>query len=130
MGDIEVNVGNSSGYKGAMFDFNPYNVASGEYDRIERFEIAAKEKLFPIGSMGQAIAYVGNKKNIYFGDWNTFFGMVKILKIICIDYLYQTANLFKFFRLCILLFMFSNLSYPNICMKCNTRSHSSDMLSV
>lgn len=73
LGGIEVNVGNSNGYKGAMFDFNPYNAASGEYDRIERFEISVGEKLYPIGSMGQAIAYVGDKQNIYFGDWRTFY---------------------------------------------------------
>lgn len=73
LGGIEVNVGNCNGYEGAIFDFNPYNAASGEYDRIERFEILAGEKLYPIGSMGQAIAYVGDKQNIYFGDWKTFY---------------------------------------------------------
>jgi hypothetical protein len=83
LGGIEINAGSSNGYKGAMFDFNPYNAASREYDRINRFQIAAGEKLFPIGSMNQAIAYVGNKKNIYYGDWKTFFWNGKNLE----DYL-------------------------------------------
>jgi len=83
LGEVEINVGNGDGYKGAMFDFNPYNAASGEYDRMERFEIASGEKLYPIGSMGQAIVYVGNKQNIYFGDWKTFFWHGKNLE----DYL-------------------------------------------
>ncbi|WP_207641810.1 SUKH-3 domain-containing protein [Ruminiclostridium cellobioparum] len=83
LGDIKVNVGNNKGYKGAMFDFNPYNAASGEYDRIEAFQVAAGDKLFPIGSMCDAIVYVGQKKNIYFGDWSTFFWHGKNLE----DYL-------------------------------------------
>lgn len=71
-------MGNNKGYKGAMFDFNPYNAASGEYDRIEAFQVAAGDKLFPIGSMCDAIVYVGQKKIYILEIGVHFFGMVKI----------------------------------------------------
>ena len=93
-GGIEINVSNSNGYMGAQFDFNPFNVASGEFDRIDGFENLAKEKLFPIGSMVQSIACVGQSKNIYFGDWRNFFWNGKDIE----DYLALIANLLRLIK--------------------------------
>ena len=51
LGGLTFNVKDDCNHKGAQFDFNPYFAANGEFDRLEDFELLAKEGLFPIGSM-------------------------------------------------------------------------------
>lgn len=56
-------------YVGATLDFNPFDSASGEYDRLDEFEKASNDKLFPIGSLQDYIVYAGFTQKIYLGDW-------------------------------------------------------------
>lgn len=46
----------------ATFDFNPYDSSSGEYDRVEEFELASKDKIFSIESLQDYIVYAGETK--------------------------------------------------------------------
>lgn len=46
LGNISVREKGTRRYNGATFDFNPFNAASGEYDRLEEFEQASGDKLF------------------------------------------------------------------------------------
>lgn len=69
LGNIEVWERSDGKHSGATFHFNPYYAASGEYDRIEEFEKASGDKLFPIGELQQMIMYAGKSKRIYLGDW-------------------------------------------------------------
>ena len=73
LGGLTFNVKDDCNHKGAQFDFNPYFVANGEFDRLEDFELLAKEGLFPIGSMCAAIVYAGRSKNIYWGSMNRLY---------------------------------------------------------
>ena len=70
LGNIYVWEQNVGTYVGATFDFNPYNSASGEYDRLEEFELASRDKIFPIGALQDYIVYAGESKKIYLGDWD------------------------------------------------------------
>lgn len=55
-------------------DFNAYDVASGEFDRIEFFENVTNEELFPLGMVyGQWLLYVAKSRKIYMGDMNKVF---------------------------------------------------------
>ena len=69
LGDIYVREQSTEIYVGATFDFNPYNSASGEYDRLEEFELASRDRIFPIGALQDYIVYAGASKKIYLGDW-------------------------------------------------------------
>ncbi|MCM1500278.1 MAG: SUKH-3 domain-containing protein [Clostridium sp.] len=69
LGDIYVGERATKAYEGATFDFNPYYSASGEYDRLEEFEMASGDKLFPIGAFQDYIVYAGQTKRIYLGCW-------------------------------------------------------------
>ena len=69
LGNIYVREQSTEMYVSATFDFNPYNSASGEYDRLDEFELASKDKMFPIGSLQDYIVYAGESKKIYLGDW-------------------------------------------------------------
>lgn len=69
LGDIYVRENSTKMYNSATFDFNPFNAASGEYDRLEEFEQASGDKLFPIGAVQDYIVYAGESKKIYIGDW-------------------------------------------------------------
>lgn len=69
LGDIYVWEPCNEKYEGATFDFNPFNSASGEYDRIEEFELVSDDKIFPIGALQDYIVYAGVSKKIYLGDW-------------------------------------------------------------
>ncbi len=73
LGGLTFNVKDDCNHKGAQFDFNPYFAANGEFDRLEDFELLAKEGLFPIGSMCAAIVYAGRSKNIYWGSMNRLY---------------------------------------------------------
>lgn len=55
-------------------DFNAYSAGSGEFDRLEIFEMLSKEPLFPLGMVfGQWFLYVGESKKVYMGDVNQLF---------------------------------------------------------
>lgn len=69
LGDLYIREQSTEMYVSATFDFNPYNSASGEYDRLEEFELASRDKMFPIGSLQDYIVYAGESKKIYLGDW-------------------------------------------------------------
>ena len=69
LGDIYVREKSTEMYVSTTFDFNPYNSASGEYDRLEEFELASGDELFPIGALQDYIVYAGRSKRIYLGDW-------------------------------------------------------------
>lgn len=69
LGDIYVRERATKEYSAATFDFNPYYSASGEYDRLEEFETASGDKLFPIGAYQDYIVYAGQTKRIYLGCW-------------------------------------------------------------
>lgn len=73
LGNLSFDLKDDGKHRGAQFDFNPYYAASGEFDRLEHFELLAKESLFPIGSMCAAIVYAGKSKNIYFGSMNSLY---------------------------------------------------------
>jgi hypothetical protein len=73
LGGISVSEKKYDKYSGATFDFNAYNAGIGEFDRLEEFETATKEKLFPIGRMCDSIVYAGESGKIYFGDWAELF---------------------------------------------------------
>ena len=73
LGGLTFNVKDDCNHKGAQLDFNPYFAANGEFDRLEDFELLAKEGLFPIGSMCAAIVYAGRSKNIYWGSMNRLY---------------------------------------------------------
>lgn len=69
-GNIYIREKSTEDYVSATFDFNPYNSASGEYDRIEEFEIISNDEIFPIGTVQDYILYAGSSHKIYLGDWN------------------------------------------------------------
>lgn len=69
LGDIYVREQSTEMYVSATFDFNPYNSASGENDRLEEFELASGDEMFPIGALQDYIVYAGRSKRIYLGDW-------------------------------------------------------------
>lgn len=75
LGNIYVREQCTKMYVSTTFDFNPFNSASGEYDRLEEFELASRDKLFPIGALQDYIVYAGASKKIYLGDWE---GLYKI----------------------------------------------------
>lgn len=88
LGDIYVREQSTDHYVSATFDFNPYKSASGEYDRLEEFELASGDKIFPIGAMQDYIVYAGVSKRIYLGDWEGLYIIGKSVE----EYL---ENIFK-----------------------------------
>ena len=68
-GNIEIRENCTDSYNAVTLDFNPYYSASGEFDRIEEFEEACGETIFPIGALQDYIVYAGDSKKIYLGDW-------------------------------------------------------------
>ena len=71
LGGIYVNVDGDNEHMSAQFNFTPI-YASGYFDLLSNFEVAAKEELYPIGEMVQAFAYAGKSKKIYWGAWREF----------------------------------------------------------
>ena len=68
LGDIQMNTGGDKNHWGVQLHFNPVYAGSGEYDRLEIFNAAAKEELFPIGECFAWTVYVGASKKVYVGD--------------------------------------------------------------
>lgn len=48
LGDLQVRVSSDKNHLGVTMHFNPVNAASGEYDRMEIFNQASNEELFPM----------------------------------------------------------------------------------
>ena len=69
LGDLQVRVASNKNYLGVTMHFNPVNAASGEFDRMEIFNQASNEELFPIGECYDWVIYVSNSKRVYLGDW-------------------------------------------------------------
>lgn len=69
LGDLQIRVSSDKTHFGVTMHFNPVRAASGEYDRLEIFNAAANEELFPIGECYDWIVYVGASKKVYLGDW-------------------------------------------------------------
>ena len=69
LGDLQVRVSSDKNHLGGTMHFNPVNAASGEYDRMEIFNQASNEELFPIGECYDWVIYVSDSKKVYLGDW-------------------------------------------------------------
>ena len=69
LGDLQIRTSSDKNHFGVTLHFNPVNAASGEYDRMEIFNAAANEELFPIGECFDWIIFVGPSKKVYLGDW-------------------------------------------------------------
>lgn len=70
LGNIYIRENASDVHNGVTLNFNPFYAASGEYVRIEEFENASQDKLFPIGELQDYIVYAGESQKIYLGDWS------------------------------------------------------------
>lgn len=69
LGDIQIRVSGDESHYGVCMHFNPINAASGEYDRMEVFDSASNDELFPVGECYDWVIYVASNKKIYLGDW-------------------------------------------------------------
>ena len=65
LGDLQVRVSSDKNHLGVTMHFNPVNAASGEYDRMEIFNQASNEELFPIGECYDWVIYVSDSKKDY-----------------------------------------------------------------
>ncbi|MBE6753811.1 MAG: hypothetical protein E7559_05625 [Ruminococcaceae bacterium] len=69
LGDIYICTKPAPPHCAATFNFNPYDSASGEYDRMGDFQNDSHDLLFPIGECFQNILYAGTSRRIYSGSW-------------------------------------------------------------
>lgn len=69
LGGLQIRTSSNENHLGVTLHFNPVNAASGEYDRMEIFNAASNEELFPIGECYDWVIYVSESKKIYLGDW-------------------------------------------------------------
>lgn len=69
LGGIQIRVSGDKNHYGVCMHFNPIDAASGEYDRMEIFNDASNDELFPIGECFDWVIYVASNKMIYLGDW-------------------------------------------------------------
>ena len=69
LGGLQIGTSSNEYHLGVTLHFNPVNAASGEYDRMEIFNAASNEELFPIGECYDWVIYVSESKKIYLGDW-------------------------------------------------------------
>lgn len=69
LGGLQIRTTSNEKYLGVTLHFNPVNAASGEYNRMEIFNAASNEELFPIGECYDWVIYVSENKKIYLGDW-------------------------------------------------------------
>lgn len=72
LGGIYVNFDGGIERSSPQFNFDPLCVTGRNFNMFVNFEAVAKEKLYPIGEMVQAFAYVGKSRKIYWGDWRDF----------------------------------------------------------
>lgn len=77
LGDLQVRISSDKNHLGetihfgVTMHFNPVNAANGEYDRMEIFNQASNEELFPIGECYGWVIYVSDSKKVYLGDWKS-----------------------------------------------------------
>jgi len=88
LGNIEIRERSTKTHCAVTMDFNPYFAASGEFDRIEDFEKACDDEIFPIGMLQDYIVYAGKSERIYIGDWTGLYLIGECIE----DYL---NNIFK-----------------------------------
>lgn len=69
LGNLQIRTSSDKKHLGVTLHFNPVNAASGEYDRMEIFNAASNEELFPVGECYDWVIYVGASKKVYLGDW-------------------------------------------------------------
>lgn len=69
LGGLQIRTSGNENHLGVTLHFNPVVAASGEYDRMEIFNAASNEELFPIGECYDWVIYVSGSKKIYLGDW-------------------------------------------------------------
>lgn len=69
LGGLQIRTSGNENHLGVTLHFNPVVAASGEYDRMEIFNAASNEELFPIGECYDWVIYVSESKKIYLGDW-------------------------------------------------------------
>lgn len=69
LGGLQIRTAGNENHLGVTLHFNPVDAASGEYDRMEIFNAASNEELFPIGECYDWVIYVSERKKIYLGDW-------------------------------------------------------------
>lgn len=69
LGGLQIRTTSNEKHLGVTLHFNPVNAVSGEYDRMEIFNAASNEELFPIGECYDWVIYVSESKKIYLGDW-------------------------------------------------------------
>lgn len=69
LGGICITYNGNKQYMGIRLDFNPYNAASGEYDRIEKYKYALDDKIFPVAEFYDYVVYAGKSQKIYLVDW-------------------------------------------------------------
>lgn len=69
LGGLQIRTSSKENHLGVTLHFNPVNAASGEYDRMEIFNAASNEELFPIGECYDWVIYVSESKKVYLGDW-------------------------------------------------------------
>lgn len=69
LGGLHIRTSGNENYSGVTLRFNPVKAASGEYDRMEIFNAASYEELFPIGECYDWVIYVSESKKVYLGDW-------------------------------------------------------------
>ncbi len=71
LGNLQIRTSGDKNHLGAMLHFNPVSAASGEYDRMEIFNRASNDELFPIGECYDWVIYVSSSKKVYLGDWKS-----------------------------------------------------------
>ena len=69
LGNLQIRTSGDENHLGVTLHFNPVNAASGEYDRMEIFNKASNDELFPIGECFDWVIYVSSSKKVYLGDW-------------------------------------------------------------
>lgn len=69
LGGICITCNGNNQYMGVRLDFNPFNAASGEYDRIEEYKHAIDDKIFPVAEFYDYVVYAGESQKIYLVDW-------------------------------------------------------------
>lgn len=62
LGGLQIRTSSHENHLGVTLHFNPVDAASGEYDRMDIFNDASNEKLFPIGECYDWVIYVSERK--------------------------------------------------------------------
>lgn len=69
LGGINIVYNGNKQHAGVRLEFNPFNAASGEYDRIEEYRYAIDDDIFPLAEFYDYVVYAGKSQKIYLVDW-------------------------------------------------------------